>query len=98
MTAYIQTATTRPDGSRDSFATITVGFSTMTVDSKIAPLWWHDKGLSYTASGYGKRIPTRYMVRFNDKWRRVYCCIYSNAGTCYIGKLSDGLIVSHIEG
>ena len=91
MTAYIQTTATRPDGSRDSFASIAV-------DSKIAPLWWHDKGLSYTASGYGKRIPTRHMVRFNDKWRRVYCCIYSNIGTCYIGQLSDGLIVSQIEG
>ncbi len=91
MTAYIQTAAIRPDGSRDSFATVAV-------ESKDAPLWWQDRGLSYTASGYGKRIPTRHMVRHAGKWRRVYCCIYSNVGTCYIGKLADGLIVSHIEG
>lgn len=83
---YIQTHNTRPDGSRDSLQAISV-------DSKESPMWWHDKCLSYTASGYGKRIPTRYMVKFNNKWRRVYLCIYSNIGTLYIGKLSDNLIV-----
>lgn len=63
------------------------------LDSKDSPLWWQEKGLMFTSTGYGKRIPTRNMVRYNGKWRRVYCCIYSNAGTCYIGKLSDGLII-----
>ena len=63
------------------------------VESKHAPLWWHDRGLMQTATGYGKRIATATMVKFNGKWRRVYCCIYSNIGTCYIGKLSDNLIV-----
>jgi hypothetical protein len=60
--------------------------------------WWQKLGLTYTASGYGRRIPTRYMVQVNGKWRRVYCCQISNAGTCYIGKLSpDAIIVSDIE-
>ena len=63
------------------------------VDSKDAPMSHHALGLSFTASGYGKRIPTRTMVKFYGKWRRVYCCIYSNIGTCYIGKLEDNLIV-----
>lgn len=62
---------------------------TASVDVKVSRLWWQDKGLSYTASGYGKRIPTEYMVKFNGKWRRVYCCIYSNAGTLYIGNLPE---------
>jgi hypothetical protein len=45
----------------------------------------HKAGLSWTATGYGKKIPTRYMVRTVDnKWRRVYCAIYSNVGTCYV--------------
>ena len=83
---YLQTKKTRNDGTYDSFATIEL-------ESKDAPMWWQERGLSYTASGYGKRIPTRSMVRFNGKWRRVYCCIYSNAGTCYIGKLSENLII-----
>lgn len=64
------------------------------VETKDAPLWWQLQGLSYTATGYGKHIPTSKMVKWCGKWRRVYCCIYSNAGTCYIGKLSDGLIIS----
>jgi hypothetical protein len=83
---YIQTCNTRPDGTKDAFQTILV-------ESKIDPLPWQTMGLQYTATGYGKRIPTRYKVRFNGKWRRVYCRIYSNIGTLYIGKLSDNLIV-----
>ena len=58
------------------------------------PLWWHKQGLSYTASGYGKRIPTEYVIYLNGRARRVYCCQYSNAGTLYVGKLSSGQIVN----
>ena len=56
------------------------------VPTRIAALWWQDAGLSYTASGYGNRIPTAYQVYVGGRWRRVYCCIWSNAGTCYIGR------------
>jgi hypothetical protein len=48
------------------------------------PLWWQKQGLMYTASGYGRKIPTSWTVRYNGKVRRIYCCIYSNIGTCYI--------------
>lgn len=68
-------------------------FTVTALETIEKPLWWQDRGLSFTASGYGKRIPTRYMVRYKGKLRRVYCCIYSNSGTCYIGKLSDGNII-----
>ena len=54
------------------------------LETKDAPLWWHDKGLSYTASGYGSKIPTRYKVKHAGRWKRVYMVIFSNAGTCYI--------------
>ena len=91
MKAYIHTKARRADGSFDSFATIGV-------DCKESPLWWQENGLSYTASGYGARIPTRYMVKFNDRWLRVYCRIYSNNGTMYIGKLdSDNPCFVQIE-
>jgi len=60
------------------------------VESKHSPLWWQEQGLSFTASGYGKRIPTHTMVRYQGKWRRVYVCQYSNAGTAYIGKWVTG--------
>lgn len=49
-----------------------------------APLWWHEKGISYTASGYGEKIPTRRKVKAWGRYYRVYCRIFSNIGTCYI--------------
>ena len=42
--------------------------------------------LFYSASGYGRKIPTKYMVRLGNRWRRVYICQTGNAGTAYIGK------------
>lgn len=51
----------------------------------VRDLPWQKSGLSYTATSYGAKIPTRYMVRTIDKkWRRVYCAIFSNVGTCYV--------------
>lgn len=60
-----------------------------------APLWWHNQGLSYTASGYGRKIPTRTRVRLPNsrRWRRVYCCIYSNIGTCYVTAGKDWIVI-----
>lgn len=55
---------------------------------------WQDRGLSWTASGYGDRIPTKWVVRWNGRWRRVYCYIHSNIGTLFIGKrLANGIVV-----
>lgn len=65
------------------------------VPTRLAYLWWQDAGLSYTASGYGRRIPTCYQVHVNGRWRRVYCSIRSNIGTCYIGQsIGSGSVVS----
>ena len=56
------------------------------LEHKDAPLWWHTAGRQYTASGYGSKIPTARMVKLpgGKRWRRVYCCIWSNSGTCYV--------------
>jgi hypothetical protein len=56
------------------------------LESKTKLLEWQERGLSYTASGYGGKIPTSKMVRLpgDFRWRRVYCMIYSNIGTCYV--------------
>ena len=59
-------------------------FSTESVEVKREPMAHHLVGLSFTASGYGSRIPTEYMVKWQGCWRRVYCRIYSNSGTLYI--------------
>ena len=87
MLAYLQTCNTNPDSTRDSFLT-------RSVPVKHAPMAHHRAGLTWTASGCGARIPTQYMVQVFGKWRRVYCYIYSNIGTLFIGRrISDGLII-----
>jgi len=50
------------------------------------PLEWQKRGLMYTSTGYGKKIPTSKMLKVNNRLYRVYCCIFSNIGTCYIVK------------
>ena len=62
---------------------------------KDKPLWWHERGLQYTASGYGSRIPTARMVQLpgSKRWRRVYCCIWSNSGTCYVEQGNDWVVI-----
>lgn len=64
-------------------------------DKRVVLLPWQKRGLSYTASGYGRKIPTTRQVRVNGRWRRVYCCIFSNSGTLYIeqGKTNDWIVV-----
>ena len=66
------------------------------LESKEELLWWQKQGLSYTASGYGKKIPTSRMVKLpgSPRWRRVYCCIYSNIGTCYVPTPAGWVVIS----
>ena len=47
-------------------------------------LWWQKKGLMYTATGYGSKIPTKWQVKWNNRIYRVYCSIHSNCGVMYI--------------
>jgi len=65
---------------------ITKSIALEDLESKVELLPWQKAGLQYTASGYGKKIPTSYMVKLpgSPRWRRVYCCTFSNAGTCYV--------------
>lgn len=63
------------------------------MEVKTKPLLWQEKGLQYTASGYGSKIPTQFMVKHGKQWKRVYCRIYSNIGTLYIKAGKEMLIV-----
>jgi hypothetical protein len=65
------------------------------VRAKHSLLPWQVSGLTYTASGYGRKIPTSRMVQLadNPKWYRVYCCIYSNIGTCYIVRKGEWFVI-----
>lgn len=57
-----------------------------TVETEVIekPMDWQLRGKMYTATGYGRRIPTSYMVKHEGRWKRVFCCIFSNSGTCFI--------------
>lgn len=57
------------------------------------PLWWHLKGLQQTATGYGRKLSTSKMVKYNNRLHRVYCCIFSNIGTCYIISKGKWLVI-----
>lgn len=66
------------------FGTIGQPMRTVEVEYKEVLLDHHKQGLTYTATGYGSKIPTQYMVKYNNRWHRVYCRIYSNSGSLYI--------------
>lgn len=54
-----------------------------------APMWWHLKGLSETATGYGRKLNSGRLVKLKDgRSRRVYVTQFSNAGTTWI--IMDG--------
>ena len=49
------------------------------------PLWFHLRGLSQMASGYGSRlVSARVAVLSDGRKRRVYVTQWSNAGTAWI--------------
>lgn len=39
---------------------------------------------SRSATGYGGKIPTQYMLRINQRWHRLYMMQYGNSGTPYV--------------
>lgn len=82
-TAYLQ------HGSADNLP-----MCTEQVEMKEKLLPWQELGLSYTASGYGSKIPTRFMVKFYGRWHRVYCRVFSNVGSLYIVSQGDEIRVN----
>ena len=63
-------------------------FHTVKVEAKEKEMKHHRLGLQYTATGYGTKLPTRYMLRFDGRWYRMYSICYSNVSTEYV--LIDG--------
>jgi len=37
-----------------------------------------------SASGYGRKLPTSWMLEVDGRWRRVYVMQWSNAGSAYV--------------
>lgn len=90
MKAYLHTKDIRADGTSDCHLTREVP-----VKRSLMP--HHVAGLQFTATGYGSRIPTEYMIWVDGRWRRVYCIIYSNSGTLFIGKKYDQTAIVGID-
>lgn len=47
----------------------------------------------HSATGYGAKIPLRYMLKIAERWHRVYMICYSNSGTAYVLKGGKRLIL-----
>ena len=62
---------------------------------KYNPLPHHKMGKQFTASGYGSKIPSPYMVKRNNRWYRIYIMIFSNSGTAYIISKGERLILKN---
>jgi hypothetical protein len=75
--------------------TIIARYKLEELEHKTKELWWQEQGHMYTATGYGRKIPTTQMVKLpeSNHWRRVYCCIYSNIGTLYVLSGKDWIVI-----
>jgi hypothetical protein len=57
------------------------------------PLPWQSAGLQFTASGYGRKIPTSKVIYLGGRMYRIYCTICSNIGTCWVNVQGRRVIV-----
>lgn len=55
---------------------------------------WQAAGLTWTATGYGKKIPSHRCVKFNGRVYRVYITQISNAGSAWIMVKGEKLFLS----
>lgn len=62
-------------------------------DLAYCPTEWQKMGLMETRTGYGARLNTGYKISFCGKLYRVYCTVYSNAGTCWFKVKGKKIIV-----
>lgn len=48
------------------------------------PTAWQAQGIQQTATGYGNRLNSGYMIAYAGKLRRVYAVCYSNCASFYV--------------
>jgi hypothetical protein len=51
-------------------------------------------GYGANREGYGRKIATEYVVRYGNRDRRVYYCVFSNIGTAYVLDRGEWQVVS----
>ena len=52
----------------------------MVTDTKVTAIPYKGQ----TVSGYGGSIPTRHMLKVNNRWHRLKVMVYGNSGSPYI--------------
>lgn len=57
---------------------------TYLVESKIADVRSTATPRRRSRSGYGRKLPTRWELYVDGRWRRVYVMQWSNAGSVYV--------------
>lgn len=50
-----------------------------------------------TITGYGKNMPTGYMIRIDNRLYRVYCICYGNSGSFYIKRYGKHMYFNNPE-
>lgn len=65
----------------------------------VEKLWWQKQGLQQTATGYGRKLTTEYMLRVPDSPRpyRVYAVCFSNVASFYILRKGERLFLRDWE-
>lgn len=63
-------------------------------DLMIHELNWMKLGLTQTATGYGARLVSRYMIHYEGRLRRIYITCYSNAGSSWF---KTGGVKIHVD-
>lgn len=65
----------------------------------IEKLWWQKQGLQQTATGYGRKLTTEYMLHVPDSPRpyRVYAVCFSNVASFYILRKGEMLFLHDWE-
>lgn len=59
------------------------GISVDRTDLVDAPMWYHNRGLTETATGYGMRLNSGLKIHFNGRLYRIYVTIFSNVGSSW---------------
>lgn len=58
------------------------------------PLEWQKKGLMQTATGYGRKLTSTYKIKIENRFYRIYTCIFSNVGTSFVVRKGKEIIIT----
>ncbi len=68
-------------------------FSLTEHEVKEVPMAHHRAGKTWTATGYGAKIPSTKMIKIGGRWRRIYVSIWSNSGTAWVNHGGERCLV-----